>query len=50
MKNHDSFNDDYDIVWALLNIAFGSGSRGDRRQVPDSRQRVCDKFIGKLSD
>ena len=26
MKNHGSFNDDYDIVWALLNIAFASGS------------------------
>ena len=26
LKNHGSFNDDYDITWALLNIAFGSGS------------------------
>jgi phosphoglycolate phosphatase-like HAD superfamily hydrolase len=26
LKNHGSFNDDYDIAWTLLNIAFASGS------------------------
>jgi phosphoglycolate phosphatase-like HAD superfamily hydrolase len=26
LKNHGSFNDDYDIAWALLNLAFESGN------------------------
>ncbi|MDR1133368.1 MAG: HAD family hydrolase [Synergistaceae bacterium] len=33
-KNHGSFNDDYDIAWALLNIAFSSGSENLSEALP----------------
>jgi phosphoglycolate phosphatase-like HAD superfamily hydrolase len=34
LKNHGSFNDDYDITWALLNIAFASGCEKLSKALP----------------
>ncbi|MDR3163990.1 MAG: HAD family hydrolase [Synergistaceae bacterium] len=58
MKNHGSFNDDYDIIWALLNIAFASEREklsealpppGEMREMFAPYKGECAAWIPKLA-
>jgi phosphoglycolate phosphatase-like HAD superfamily hydrolase len=52
MKNHGSFNDDYDIAWALLNIAFASGSEklSESLPLPGKMGEMLAPYKGECAD
>ena len=52
MKNHGSFNDDYDIAWTLLNIAFDNESENLSEALPPPKKmrEMLAPYKGECAD